>query len=87
MIKNTMCSLLRNATKSCNILSMMMAVRPSLNVYVLSTAWQDNQSGPRASSGIQAVENQSQMALVVWSRLLHHVLYAVSDVSLEMQSS
>ena len=82
-----MCSLLRNAIKSCNILSMMMAVHPSLNVYVLSAAWQDNQLGPRASSGVQAVENQSQMALVVWSRLLHHVLYAVSDVSLEMQSS
>ena len=32
------------------------------------------------------MENQSQMTLVVWSRLLHHVLYVVSDVSLEMQS-
>ena len=39
------------------------------------------------SSVRQAMKNQIQMALVVWSRLLHHVLYVVSNVSLEMQGS
>ena len=64
-----------------------MAVHPSLNVYVPSAAWQEDQLRPCASSVRQAIENSSQMALVVWSRLLHHVLYVVSKVSLEMQRS
>ena len=42
-----------------------MAVHPSLNVYVPSAAWQEDQLRPHASSVRQAMENQSQMALVV----------------------
>ena len=51
-----------------------MAVHPSFNVYLPSAAWQEDQLRPCTSSVRQAMENQSQMALVVWSRLLHHVL-------------
>ena len=99
MMKNTMCSLLRNVMKSCTIimwkkacksiviLSIMMTVHSSLNVYLPSAAWQGDQLRQRTSSERQAMENQIQMALVVWSRLLHHVLYVVRDASLEMQSS
>ena len=64
-----------------------MAVHPSLNVYMPSAAWQEDQLRPRTSSVRQAMKNQIQMALVVCSRLLHHVLYVVSNVSLEMQGS
>ena len=38
-----------------------MTVNPSLNVYVLSTVWQEDQSRPRACSVRQAIENQSQI--------------------------
>ena len=33
----------------------------TVNVYALSTVWQEDQSRPRASSVRQAIENQSQI--------------------------